>query len=97
MQGYEQEEYTHLAVAAAVASGRADCGLGVMAAARSLDLDFVPLFEESYQLAIPTRFYESDLLRPLLDLMQNTGISQTGTRLPGYNPLQMGSIMAQFS
>jgi len=42
IQGYTQEEYTHLAVAAAVASGRADCGLGVAAAASALHLDFVP-------------------------------------------------------
>jgi putative molybdopterin biosynthesis protein len=96
VQGYEQEEYTHLAVAAAVSSNRADCGLGVMAAARSLDLDFIPLFEESYQLAIPTLYYESDLLQPFRELTQDPQFRQMVQRLPGYDPLQMGSIMAQF-
>ena len=43
IRGYDLEMYTHLAVAAAVASGRADCGLGVAAAAAALELDFVPL------------------------------------------------------
>ena len=42
--GYSQEEYTHLGVATAVASGRADCGLGIAAAARALDLDFIRFF-----------------------------------------------------
>ena len=42
MGGYEREEHTHLAVAAAVAAGRADCGLGVLAAARAFGVDFVP-------------------------------------------------------
>ena len=50
IQGYNREEYTHLGLAAAVASGRADCGLGLAAAAQALDLDFVPLFEERYDL-----------------------------------------------
>ncbi|MFH1908188.1 MAG: molybdopterin biosynthesis protein, partial [Chloroflexota bacterium] len=59
IQGYDQEEYTHLGVAAAIASGRADCGLGIPAAAQSLDLDFVPLFQETYQLVVPRRFAES--------------------------------------
>ncbi len=62
IQGYEQEEYTHLAVAAAVASGRADCGLGVTAAARALDLDFIPLFTERYDLVIPCEHPAGDLL-----------------------------------
>ena len=53
IQGYERQEYTHLAVAAAVKSGAADCGLGILAAARGLDLDFVPLLDERYDLVIP--------------------------------------------
>ena len=56
IRGYNQEEYTHLGVAAAVASGRADCGLGIPAAAQALDLDFVPLFHERYDLVIPKEY-----------------------------------------
>jgi putative molybdopterin biosynthesis protein len=48
--GYNQDEYTHLGVASAVASGRADCGLGVAAAAQALDLEFIPLFQERYDI-----------------------------------------------
>jgi putative molybdopterin biosynthesis protein len=70
IQGYDQEEYTHLAVAAAVSSGRADCGLASWRRpARWISISSP--FSRSYQLVIPTQFYESELLRPLLDLMQN--------------------------
>jgi putative molybdopterin biosynthesis protein len=64
VQGYAQEEYTHLAVAAAVASGRADTGLGIPVAASALALDFISLFQERYDLVIPTRFLQGDLLTP---------------------------------
>ena len=48
IKGYDQEEYTHLAIAAAITSGGADCGLGIAAAAQALGLDFMPLFQEHY-------------------------------------------------
>jgi putative molybdopterin biosynthesis protein len=94
--GYDQEEYTHLAVAAAVSSGRADCGLGVMAAASALGLDFIPLFDERYQLVIPTRFYESELLAPLRELMVNFEFRQAVQGLPGYDISAMGAVVAQY-
>ena len=97
VQGYEREEYTHLAVAAAVASGRASCGLGVLAAARALELDFVPLCIERYQLVIPTRHYESVLLAPLRQLAQDAVFRQAVERLPGYEVGNMGNIVAQYS
>ena len=52
VHGYEREEPTHLAVAAAVAAGRADCGLGILAAARAFGLDFVPMVQEPYDLVV---------------------------------------------
>ena len=61
--GYGREEPTHLAVAAAIAAGRADCGMGVRAAARAFGLDFVPVAQEPYDLVL-----EADALEnPLLD------------------------------
>ena len=71
IQGYERQEFTHLAVAAAVASGAADCGLGILAAARALDLDFVPLDSERYDLVIPAEHYDSELLAPLLEIIRS--------------------------
>ncbi len=93
--GYEQEEYTHLAVAAAVASGRADCGLGIAAAAAALELEFIPLFSERYDLVIPQEHYDSPLLAPLLDLLQSKELRQMVAGLPGYDVSVMGTVVAQ--
>jgi putative molybdopterin biosynthesis protein len=95
VNGYLQEEYTHLAVAAAVASGRADCGLGVAAAARALDLDFIHLYDEYYDLVIPTGFYEGPLLQPVLELANDVQFQQAVQGLPGYGVSRMGQIVAK--
>jgi putative molybdopterin biosynthesis protein len=90
VRGYAREEYTHLAVAVAVQSGVADCGLGIAAAARALKLDFVPLEQERYDLVIPQAHYESDLLRPLLDLIRGPDFRRAVADLPGYDATHMG-------
>lgn len=97
IQGYARQEYTHLAVAAAVKSGAADCGLGILAAARALDLDFVPLLQERYDLVIPTQYYESDLLAPLLTLIsqRSSGFAQLVDKLGGYDTSAMGQVLAE--
>lgn len=94
IRGYNQEEFTHLAVAAAVASGRADCGLGIAAAAQALELEFVPLFEERYDLVIPEQYYTSSLLAPLLQLLEEPRFRQAVAALPGYDTRQMGRPVA---
>ena len=94
IHGYDFEEFTHLAVAAAVASGMAEAGLGIAAAARALDLDFVPLFVERYDLVIPQVHYESPRLRPLLDLLHNEHFRREVAALPGYGVRPMGNIVA---
>ena len=91
-QGYENEEYTHLGVAAAVASGRADCGLGIEAAAQSLELDFIPLFDERYDLVIPSRFFDSDLLKPIFEIAHDNRFRAEFSKLPGYDAKDMGKI-----
>jgi putative molybdopterin biosynthesis protein len=95
IQGYDQDEYTHLGVAAAIASGRADCGLGIAAAAQALDLDFVPLFKERYDLVIPREYYEGDLLTPVLDILREDTFHQAIAELPGYDTDPMGTIVAE--
>ncbi len=92
IQGYRREEYTHLAVAAAVQSDVADCGLGIAAAARSLGLDFVPLEQERYELVIPRTHYEGDLLKPLLDVIAGSEFKSAVAKLPGYDTTQTGEI-----
>ena len=95
IQGYDRAEFTHLSVAAAVQSGSADCGLGILAAARALNMDFIPLFEEQYQLIIPTPYYESDLLAPLLDIIRGEHFQSAVAALGGYDVAQMGEIIRE--
>jgi putative molybdopterin biosynthesis protein len=93
IRGYEQEEYTHLAIAAAIAGGRADCGLGIAAAAAALELDFVPLFSEQYDLVMPAEHAASDLLGPLLKLLMPGPFRDEVSRLPGYDVSVMGDVV----
>jgi putative molybdopterin biosynthesis protein len=95
IKGYQREEYTHLSVAASVASGRADCGLGIRAAAKALDLDFITLFDERYDLVIPKVYYESDKLKPLLMLLDDFEFKQYVADMPGYDVGPMGKIVAK--
>lgn len=93
--GYNQEEYTHLGVAAAVASGRADCGLGIAAAAKALELDFIPLYQERYDLVIPKEHAESDLLAPLFAVLENQEFRAAVSVLPGYDVSVMGNLILE--
>jgi putative molybdopterin biosynthesis protein len=93
--GYEREEFTHLAVAAAVASGAADVGLGILAAARALDLDFLPLFNEQYQLVIPRLYYEAGILGPLLEIIRDSEFKAEVNALGGYDVADMGKVVWQ--
>jgi putative molybdopterin biosynthesis protein len=93
--GYNHEEYTHLGVAAAIASGRADCGLGIPAAAQALGLDFFPLFKETYQLIIPVAHAGSSLLEPLFSVLQDRRFKQEVLALPGYDVKDMGKLIAE--
>jgi putative molybdopterin biosynthesis protein len=88
--GYEREEYTHMAVAAAVLSGSASVGLGILAAARALELDFIPLFKERYDLAIPRRHWDSPLLTPLRQALSSAEYRQAVEDMGGYDVARMG-------
>jgi putative molybdopterin biosynthesis protein len=90
INGYDNEQITHLAVAAAIAGGRADCGLGIPAAAAALQLDFIPLFEEEYDLIIPEALRTIDLLRPLFDVLHEGEFRKAIERLPGYDTRRLG-------
>ena len=95
--GYEREQYTHLSVAADVAGGAADVGLGVLAAARALELDFVPILQERYDLAIPQEYIEAPVLRPLLKVLRTPDFAAKVKAMGGYDVKQMGSVVAEIS
>jgi putative molybdopterin biosynthesis protein len=90
VDGYAREEPTHLAVAAAVAAGRADAGLGIMAAARAFGLDFVPVTQEPYDLVVAPGVMDSPLLAPLWSLLRSDRFQAAVTELGGYSTKEMG-------
>jgi putative molybdopterin biosynthesis protein len=90
IDGYAREEPTHLAVAAAVAAGRADAGLGIMAAAGAFGLDFVPVTQEPYDLVVAAEAMDSPLLAPLWSLLRSDRFQSSVTELGGYSTKEMG-------
>ncbi len=94
INGYEHEEYTHMSVAAAIASGSVDCGMGILAAANALNLDFVPVAEERYDLIIPKRYLEDTKIKTLLDVITNNDEFNTLVQnLGGYDLRDCGKLM----
>jgi putative molybdopterin biosynthesis protein len=87
VDGYQREEPTHLAVAAAVAAGRADAGLGVMAAARAFGLDFVPVAREPFDLVMAPG---EPAVAPLLALLDDPGFRAQVEALGGYSVAETG-------
>jgi putative molybdopterin biosynthesis protein len=90
VDGYQREQHTHLAVAAAVAAGRADTGLGIMAAARAFGLDFVPVTREPYDLVVPVAARDGPLLAPLWALLDSDPFRAEVAALGGYATEEMG-------
>lgn len=84
IEGYANEEFTHLAVAATVAGGRADVGYGIRAAAAEYGLDFVPLLTERYFLACRNELLEEPSIAELIRLLQGEEFRQILAGLPGY-------------
>ncbi len=91
IRGYNQEVSTHSQVAEAVLQGEADFGLAVLAAARQFNLDFVPLFEERFDLVIPQEHYQSALLVPALDYLHTAQFRTSVQGLGGYDPQESGN------
>lgn len=95
IHGYKREDYTYIAVAAAVKGGSADAGMGILSAARALNLDFVPMLNEEHDLIIPRLHYDSELLRPLLDLLADQEFRNAVDALGGYDTSTMGQVIAE--
>src|SRR5215471_855779 len=95
IHGYEREEFTHMAVGVAVASGLADAGLGVRAAAQALGLDFIPLANEQYDLLCLRSFYESGRGAQLMAIIRSQSLKSAVTSLGGYDPVRAGEVLYQ--
>ncbi len=84
IKGYENEEYTHMAVAVSVLIGKADAGLGILAAAKALGLDFIPVTEEQYDLLIPEECLELEMIKKLLDIIHTKEFRKEVLNMGGY-------------
>jgi putative molybdopterin biosynthesis protein len=93
IEGYGEEEFTHMAVAVAVLSGRADVGLGIYAAARALDLAFIPVVQEEYDLVIPEKYGEEEKIQALLSVIRSADFQQAVSALGGYDLSLTGKVV----
>ena len=83
-----------MGVASAVLTGLADTGLAILASARALDLDFIPVAKERYDLAIPREFFETDMIRRLISILRDDSeFRETVSMLGGYDVSDMGKIL----
>jgi len=95
INGYQHEEFTHMAVAVAVLSGTADTGLGIYAAAAALNLDFIPVVTEQYDLIIPSTHFESANIQLLLETINTAEFRDRVEALGGYHTKKTGEIIIQ--
>ena len=92
--GYHQEEFTHLAVAATVAAGQADVGFGIEAAAAQYRLDFVPLADEQYFLAVRRDRLQDARVATLIDYLASAECRALIGALPGYRAAHSGIVVS---
>jgi putative molybdopterin biosynthesis protein len=91
--GYHNEEFTHMAVAVAVLSGAADVGVGILAAANALGLEFIPMVTEQYDLVIPTVYFDTEAVQALLEVITGPAFKERATDLGGYHTDRTGEIL----
>lgn len=88
VNGYDREVKTHTEAARLIETGKADAALGLQAAAYQHNLDFIPLFEERYDLILPRE--NEKILLPLLDYLQTADFRAALNSLTGYNTSHSG-------
>lgn len=93
IQGYFQEEYTHLMIASAVAEGNVDVGLGILSAAKTFGLDFIPIAKERYDIIIPKEYYSSLKIQRLLNIIRSDKFKKKALSLGGYDLSQSGKVI----
>ncbi|MFC1865985.1 substrate-binding domain-containing protein [Chloroflexota bacterium] len=92
INGYGNQQNTHLAVASIIAEGKADVGLGIEAAALSCDLDFIPLFKERYDLIIPAQKYNHKPVSHLVNMVKSEDFKKAFKYIEGYDTSETGML-----
>ena len=93
INGYDREMATHMAVAAAVASDGADAGMGVLSAAKAMNLDFIEVGPEEYDFAVPVKHLELPHIRAFIEILQSSGFRDRIEELGGYSAENAGNII----
>src|ERR1051325_5609212 len=93
IRGFDREEFTHMAVAVAIASELADVGLGVKSAAQALNLDFIPIGEEEYDLVFLRSLFESEKGEKLLHVVRSGDFKTAVEALGGYDAGAAGQVI----
>ena len=91
--GYDREELTHTSVAAQIAGGSADAGMGIYSAAKLYGLDFLPICVEEYDLLIPDRAYDTPLVQRLIAVLQSDAFRERLVDMGGYTLDRPGEII----
>lgn len=97
IKGYNHEEFTHMSVAVDVLSGAADCGMAIYAAAKALDLDFIPMDTEQYDLVIPSDFLDDPNIRAVIDVIRSQRFRDRVRELGGYDPSKSGELAMEIN
>jgi len=92
IKGYDMDEYTHMGVAVNVLSGTADVGLGVLSAANALNLHFVPVIREQYDIIIPDSHWQTPMIQALVTVINSNEFKKSVSKLGGYHTEQTGQI-----
>ena len=94
IKGYDREEYTHMGVASAILTGIADTGMGILAAAQALGLDFIPLARERYDLAVLREYIDTAPVAAVLQIIRTDGDFRIAVKnLGGYDITDMGTML----
>ncbi len=93
INGYDQEEFTHMSVAVSILSGRADAGMAIYSSAKALDLGFIPIGQERYDLVIAESAWPDFKMRTALDIIASDSFRRMVTSMGGYEVSNSGMIM----
>lgn len=94
MKGYENEEYSHMAIASLVASGRVDAGLGILSAAKAMNLDFIPIAKERYDLIIPVAYFGDEKIVKVIETIRSKRFKEEVLRMGGYDVSRTGDELS---
>ena len=96
ISGYDREEFTHTSVAAQIAAGTADAGMGIYSAAQLYGLDFLPVCMEQYDLLIPDYAMDTPLVQRLLEVLRSDAFRARLEALGGYRLENPGTVRRHF-